>query len=51
MNPHVEAALIYDRKLGFFNNALIRIDDGTSIEIYELNPIPTTPVNPGLTSG
>jgi hypothetical protein len=42
MDPHVEAALIYDKKLGLFNNALIRIDDGTSIEIYELNPIPTT---------
>ena len=47
MDPHVEAVLIYDKKLGLFNNALIRIDDGTSIEIYELNPIPTTPVNPG----
>jgi hypothetical protein len=42
MDPHVGAILIYDRKLGLLNNALIRIDDGTSIEIYELNPIPTT---------
>jgi hypothetical protein len=50
-NPHIEAALIYDKKLGLLNNALIRIDDGTSIEIYELNPIPTTPVNQGLTQG
>jgi len=41
-DPRAGAFLIYDRGLGFFNNALIRIGDSTSIEIYELNPIPTT---------
>jgi hypothetical protein len=40
-DPRAGAFLIYDRKLGFFNNALIRIDNAT-IETYELNPIPTT---------
>jgi len=40
-DPRAGAFLIYDRELGFFNNALVQVTNAT-IETYELNPLPTT---------
>jgi len=43
-DPRLGSFLIYDNSLGLYNNALIRIDNNTSIEIYELHPLPTHPI-------